>query len=171
MKNVIILTAIILCLGHTLKAQYSVDRYKYNHQEYDYRADDKYVPAIAGIASYLIPGLGHVYCNESERGFKFMAAYGGAVLVAIIGGVTFIYNHDLRNNDNPTGEIILAAGCLSAWGIQIWSCIDAVRVSKINNLALRDRKTHGYSIRIQPYLRNNANIGFSTGLSLCFQVE
>lgn len=171
MRNGIIIVLIIFCFGQTLKSQYSVDRYKYDYHDYVNNPNDKYVPTVAGFASYIIPGLGHIYCNEPERGYKFMTAFGGAILVAVVGGVTSIYQHDLKHNNNPAGDIILITGCLSGLGIQIWSCIDAVRVSKINNLAFRDKKTTGYNIKLQPYLRSNSNVGFDTGLTLCFQIE
>ena len=154
-----------------VSAQYSVYKYKYDHHEYVYDSDDKYVPAIAGVASYILPGLGHIYCNEPARGYKFMIAYGGAILVTVVGGVTSIYNHDLKKNDNSIGDVILIAGALSGWGIQIWSCIDAVRVSKINNLAFRDRNMTSFNLKLLPYFNRSYNGGLDKGLTLCLQLK
>ena len=165
------LILLISCSLQNISAQYSVDKLKYDYQDYVYNPDDKYNPVLAGFASYIIPGLGHIYCNEPERGYKFMRAYGGAILVTVAGGITKIYNDDLRKNNNPIGDVILIAGALSAWGIQIWSSIDAVKISKINNLALRDKKTTSLNLKLSPYFNQSYNGGLDKGLTICLQFK
>ena len=100
-----------------------------------------------------------------------MRAYGGAILVTVVGGVTKIYNDDLRKTDNPIGDVLLIAGVLSATGIQVWSCIDAVRVPKINNLALRDKKETSLNLKLSPYFEQNYNEGIDNGLKLSLQLK
>ena len=100
-----------------------------------------------------------------------MRAYGGAILFTVVGGVIKIYNDDLRKTDNPIGNVILIVGVLSATGIQVWSCIDAVRVSKINNLALRDKKETSLNLKLSPYFEQNYNEGIDKGLKLSLQLK
>ena len=171
MRKLTFIILLIFCSMRILSAQYSVDKNKYDYHEYVYDSDDKYVPALAGVASYILPGLGHIYCNEPARGYKFMAAYGGAILVTVVGGVTSIYSHDLRKNNNSFGDVILIAGAVSGFGIQIWSCIDAVKVSKVNNMALRDKKKTSFNLKLTPYFNQSYNGGFDKGLTLCLQLN
>ena len=42
--------------------QYNIDKEKYNFRTYQYQQNDKYNPIIAGVSSYIIPGLGQMYC-------------------------------------------------------------------------------------------------------------
>ncbi len=168
-----ILTILVLLICSSIQivfAQYSADKFKYDRHDYVYNPDDKYVPVLAGVASYIIPGLGHIYSNEPARGYKFMRAYGGAILVTVVGGVTKMHT-DLRKTDNPIGNVILIAGVLSATGIQVWSCIDAVRVSKINNLALRDKKKTSLNLKLSPYFDQNYYGGIDKGLTLSLQLK
>ncbi|MGZ5242556.1 MAG: hypothetical protein ACXWDO_07625 [Bacteroidia bacterium] len=140
-----ILVFIFIFSAISALGQYSDDKKLYDHKSYKYLTSDKYHPAMAGVASYVLPGLGQIYCNETSRGFRFMSGFGGAILVGMTGGVMQIYN-DLNGQKNYTGGIILVTGSLTAAGIQIWSTVDAVRVAKVNNLSLRDKSTHSLII-------------------------
>lgn len=166
-KNILFIL-ILLLLNVSLKAQYADNKLKYNSQSYSYSPDDRYHPAIAGVASYVLPGLGQIYCNETKRGFNFMAGYGGAILVVMTGGLIQSY-HNMTGKNNSTGTILFASGAITAYGIQIWSCIDAVHVSKVNNMALREKKTTGYLFKLSPCFTtlydSKINFGLTGGIT------
>ena len=73
--------------------------------------------------------------------------------------------------DFEVGEVLLIIGALSGCTIQIWSIIDAVKVSKVNNMALRDKKKTSFNLKLTPYFNQSYNGGFDKGLTLCLQLN
>jgi hypothetical protein len=83
-------------------------------------ADDKKDPAIAGIASFLIPGAGQWYAGDSERG---LTIFGGAVALGI-GGIVAA-----QEDDEGLATVLLLANL----GLRIWAVPDAIEVAKEYN--------------------------------------
>jgi hypothetical protein len=157
MKSLGIMALIVLLLSLSVQvhAQYARDKDKYNTRQYSYRKGDPYHPLLAGLASYVVPGLGQLVCNETNRGLRFMGAWSGSLLVATTGVAMFANNPSSRTGD--AGVAIMIAGALSAYGIQIWSVVDAVKVAKINNMAWREKSKHtGTIMQLMPYVESSA---------------
>jgi hypothetical protein len=136
-KLILMLGVILLCV--TVNAQYSKNKKLYNHHDYVYQPSDPVPPAIAGLSSLFVPGMGQLISDETIRGLAFMSAY-AVVFSAYIIDYSESFN---RVNARGNNYILLAAGC-----INVLSIIDAVRVTKVNNMAYRDK---GTSLRMQPY--------------------
>jgi len=163
MKKIIFTILCLFALASTVDAQYKINKTKYDYQEYVFQPGDKYVVGLAGVASFVIPGLGQIVCNEVIRGIGFFAGYCAGWGLFINGYGTFWYSGE-------AGGTLL--GLAIAIGMDICSTVDAVRVAKVNNLAFRDKNNLAYNFSISPYI-DPAAIPISgkpiTGLSLSFK--
>jgi len=87
-------------------------------------------PAIAGVLSGLLPGLGQFYCRQWAKGGGFLI---GAIVVDAVFGLSaellrLLPSFGLGTQpENPTGFLI---GSLLFLGLAIWSIVDAVRTAK-----------------------------------------
>jgi len=135
-------------------SQYKIDKEKYDFRDYKYQQNDKYNPIIAGVSSYIIPGLGQMYCNENKRGNSFLAGYTGGILLMMTGFIIDLPNMMSENNKFSLGEGLLIGGAVTTVGVQIWSTVDAVRVAKVKNMANRDEKDLGMSLLLKPNIIN-----------------
>lgn len=154
MKKIIFL-AIVICFAATIDsdAQYSINKKKYDYRSYTKEAGDPYNPTAAGIVSFQLPGLGHIIYNEVNRGFGFLAGYAGSWLIIGIGFVTFnIYDNssDFSIGLGDPGVGLMLVGLSSMILVQIWSITDAIRMTKVNNLAWRDKNPGSSSFMIAP---------------------
>lgn len=137
---------ILFCISNIqviAQSPYKEFKKKFDHRTYSYLAPDKYNPVLAGVASYIIPGVGHFYCNENKRGTAFLSGYVGGILVMASGVVTASFSND-------AGEVLLVGGALCTVGLQIWSSVDAVRVAKVKNLEYRARPMPSVSFFLKP---------------------
>jgi len=131
-------------------AQYEIEKEKYNFKDYTYQETDKYHPAIAGVASYVVPGLGQIYCNENKRGLNFLTGYAGGILVMMTGMIIDLPNMMRCNEEFTFGKGIILGGALLSVSVQIWSTVDAVRMAKVKNMAYRSNDKIGMSILLKP---------------------
>ena len=89
----------------------------YDTSEYQYAPNDRYGPALAGIASIIIPGLGQCISDEIGRGLCFFGA-------EVVGTVLFItamrnpsvYDHPIGSTGKD-GASALALGALAGMAI------------------------------------------------------
>ncbi len=85
-------------------------------------------PAIAGLLSLIVPGLGQIYAGKGDRG--------AAILVTgiIVGTLALIwqtlyaaYTSNLMTYPYPLYRISLAAYAMVFW---IWQVVDAYRIAE-----------------------------------------
>jgi TM2 domain-containing membrane protein YozV len=159
MKKTIFLAIILITFLSTAYAQrYSINKLQYDYHQYVPEFGDPYNPAISGIYSLIIPGLGQMYCGEAERGLAFFGGYTGCAILFEIGASQIFSNIDDYGNSNNYGNSRSGAGTmlLGLGGmaiIEIWSIVDAVHVAKVNNMYIRDlRRTSGIKFEISPYV-------------------
>ena len=151
----------------TEKMKYKDYRPLYNHRDYSRQAGDAYSPALAGVASFFIPGLGQCICDEWGRGLAF---FGADLLVSF---VTLSAVQQASHSPNiPTFVFALGMSAFSLTA-DIVTIVDAVRVAKIKNMYYRDIKglksTVSYGITpYVSYLELPGNSSPAFGLS--FQV-
>lgn len=166
MKKIVGVFIIVCAFVLTTKAQYTPnDDY---HQEKRY-IQDPYNPALAGICSYLLPGMGQIYLNETKRGIYFLTGYFGSY-AAMGTGVYLIYANAGKYGRTPkvnTQAIsLIIVGSIGAIGIWAWSIIDAVQLANIKNLVYRN--TGKITFNLEPTFINitdNSGQSFSsTGL-------
>ena len=159
MKNLLLITFFLTLLCAPLFGQYSVNKLNYNAHDYSHQPGDRYDPTIAGIASFLLPGLGQVVAGETGRGLLFFAGYIASTAITLGSitreSVTVLGSGNSSNVEFGSGTYI---GLFASLGIWVWSITDAVKVAKVNNLAYRDRNKVGlHSFR--PTLIQNPNNG------------
>lgn len=165
---------------------YTADRYEvryrdinsiYNPRSYRENIDDPYTPAVSGIASFFIPGLGQCIDGEWGRGLGIFAAnIGFNVLEAA--EISFLFHSAARGSsyykqyqqsslsaDAAVGASLCAAILtVSAHCVfNIWNICDAVNIAKVKNMYYQD-------LRMAPQLSFTPSTGSglqpTAGLSL-----
>jgi len=161
----ILLFIVLIAATQNANAQYSIDKEKYDFRDYEFRESDRYNPTIATVAALVVPGLGHFYCKENQRGLRIIGIFGGGMVVTMSGLVVEVLtNMDGSRKGFTVGQGLIAAGLLTSVGVYVWSPIDAARVAKVKNLALRDKQGTSFTIGLAP---QNINPTSQTiGLSL-----
>ena len=133
--------------------KYKELKHLYNYKEYSPALVDRYSPAWSGVASFFIPGLGQMICNEVGRGFAFL---GGAVGGSILAPVVMFYGATVTTS----GQIVeLAPGSVIAGlaisagvaALDIIAIIDGVRVAKVKNMYEQDlKKAYSFEMNVSP---------------------
>ena len=137
----------------TVGMKYKQLKNLYNYKEYSPALADRYSPAWSGVASFFIPGLGQMICNEVGRGFAFLGgAVGGSILAPLViaSGATV----------NSYGEVVDVAPGAAIAGLAIYagvaaldviSIIDGVRVAKVKNMYEQDlKKAYSFEMNVYP---------------------
>jgi hypothetical protein len=151
MKKAILLLLSVILINLSVDAQYKIKKHKYDYHTYNYQDGDRYRLPVAGLSSFLIPGLGQAISGEPLRGFAFFGSFLGCITVLFIG-----------EGQGNKGVVLGTLGGLGCSIVPIWSAIDAVRVAKVNNLALRDKTKPLTTIQFQPFI--NTNFHYQTQL-------
>ena len=192
MKKFLFLIAALSLWTWTLSAQivpgiqYSDLKYIYNEKDYKGNSDDAYSPALAGIGSFFIPGLGQFCCGEKGRGLGLFAgslAIDGAMFFS---GAQLVYYFNRDENGlvklDEDGQLFTDPKEAERWSTYfggfmivgivygVICCIDAVKVAKVRNLYLRDLKgITSTGIELYPSLdivQGSAGAEAVTGLTL-----
>jgi hypothetical protein len=169
MKKISMILICILLISKVASAQYKINKNKYNYRSYTYQGGDPYNPSVAGLTSFLIPGLGQMISGESGRGAAFLGGFAGGAIM-IVAGVN-LSNTYTESDPGNEGSIVIVAGLvtvglISMIGVDIWAVTDAIRVAKVNNLAFRDKNKTGYNLEVIPYVGSLRTENLPIGLSL-----
>ena len=148
MKKFILIIIGVFLISTCAISQYSVNKTKYDYRTYFHQVGDPYNPAVAGITSYLIPGLGQILSGETGRGLAFLGGYVVCSTLYLAGTLSIYF----KNGPTESGLGLIAGGALVLLSFQIWTIVDAIRVAKVNNLAFRDKNKSSCLIKVQPYI-------------------
>jgi TM2 domain-containing membrane protein YozV len=175
MKKVILSIILITVAVSATQAQtYSQNKLKYDYHQYVKQYGDPYDPALSGVCSFLIPGLGQMLANETGRGFAFMGASAGCGFLTLLGYGTFI-SSALNGNGSGVGggAGIMLLGMAGMLTVNIWSIVDAVHVAQVNNLYIRDlQKKSELKFELEPYVaRININNQITTPVGMTMRVR
>lgn len=115
----------------------------YKASDYVRQPGDEYSPAVGGLCSWIVPGLGQVLCGEVGRGVGFFCgAVGASVLMGVGLGV-----------GDLTGAILSLAGSAALLAIDISAIVDGVKVAKVKNMYMQDlRRKSSLDIKLSPYV-------------------
>lgn len=153
----------------------------YDSKRYIRQVGDPYNPLVAGIASYFVPGLGQIICDEPTRGLTFLGGSLGCGVLFAVGYSEFvqsIFDQGDSYEMDPTrlrgsGKMLL--GLVGGAVVNIWSIVDAVKVAKVNNMHFQDlnRRSSGIDLEINPYaqplaLGNRLEVPIGLSLRLSF---
>ena len=134
----------------------------YNYQDYTPMAYDRYSPGWLGFASFAVPGLGQMICDEVGRGFAWFGASAGCAMISGIGlglrgeGLTTYHDDygDTRVDENTgaivVGRVLTCIGGLASLAVEIAAIVDAVRVAKVKNMYDQDMRNN-YSLDVNIY--------------------
>ena len=133
----------------------------YDFRHYTRSVYDNYSPAGSGIASFFIPGLGQMLCDEWGRGFAWWGGSVGCYLVTCVAALS----------DAPMLMLMSAAGLLV---VDIAAIVDGVRVAKVKNMYLNDLRAAGYAFDVDlypsvNYVKTNTGVQPTAGLTLAFK--
>jgi len=160
MKKLILISISLILLSTHSFSQYRINKFNYDYHSYYYRIGDPYNPTVAGVASFLIPGLGQMVSGESVRGLTFFGADLGCWIIYAIGYSASAI--DIANGGTgAAGAGQMLIGLLGSVVVDIWSTVDAVHVAKVNNLAFRDKYMSSLNYKIMPYFGNKASIAYN----------
>ena len=165
MNKLILITLGVFFISTSGISQYKLNKTKYDYKTYLHQVGDPYNPTVAGLASFFIPGLGQMLSGEIGRGLVYLGGYIVCSTIFLAGSFNMlIYN----GGPTESGLRFLAVGGLMLLSYQIWTIVDAIRVSKVNNLAFRDKNISSYLIKVHPYfgfINYYSNIKSVAGLS------
>jgi len=181
MIKTLFLFILFLALGLNANAQrYSTNKLSNDYHQYIPEYDDPYNPAISGVCSFLIPGLGQMYSGEYGRGFAFLGGYTCCTIIAGVGMAQF-FNSSMNsfNSDSgyPTrsnagvGTFLVGIGGMAV--VSIWSIVDAVKVAKVNDMYLRNfRRTSSVKLELSPYVEQlSINNQITTPVGMTMKVN
>jgi hypothetical protein len=129
----------------------------YDYRFYTPKFDDPYNPAVCGLASFFIPGLGQMIAGEPGRGFEFWGGSMGCLFIASGGMLIFPMELMVTEEFPIVTSSIIMLSLLGYTSISILSILDATKVAKVNNMYLQDFR-HKYkiddieSMRLTPYV-------------------
>ncbi len=156
-------------------SQYPELKQIYNYKDYKFQQGDRYNPVFAGIFSYFLPGVGHFYVRETKRGFAFLGGYVATSGIMLSGMLVSVTQTDrtfvINNQELRLSQAALFAGVLSLATIYTWSIIDAIRVSKVKNLAIRAKEKEMSYIFLKPKLfltQNQGKNNLQVGVNITF---
>lgn len=104
----------------------------YKASDYEPQPGDKYSPALGGVLSWIIPGLGQMVNGEVGRGFKY---FGSTIACSVVMGAGFGMGYA---GMPVAGSIVAAAGAVALLAVDIAAIVDGVNVAKIKNMYSRD---------------------------------
>jgi hypothetical protein len=168
----------------------------YNPAFYVGRAGDPYIPALSGLSSFFLPGLGQCIDGEWGRGLGIFAANVGFGCLeflemsalfysAAASGSDYYYsaygNYPVRYSGYSGYEDAMAiSGCLltvtalTQFVFNIWNICDAVNIAKVKNMYYQDM--HGgfgaVDMHIEPHLALAPSVtGFQPAAGLSLKVS
>lgn len=139
----------------------------YDPKAYIHQPGDRYIPAVGGLCSWVIPGLGQMICGEVGRGFGYLGgAIGCSVAMGVGSALMASGAYDYMDSDGEygggkevTGTILLLAGTAALLTVDICAIVDGVRVAKIKNMYEQDmrRMSSMLDVKLQPYVSTVSN--------------
>jgi hypothetical protein len=107
---------------------------------------------------FWFPDWGKLWPGKPVEGFCFFGDFILSYSIALSSAID-MRNQPIEDRKIGAGAYIGLAGSLVTW---IWSITDAVKVTKVNNLAYRDKNKVGLN-NFSPVLIQNPNNGQLTG--------
>ncbi len=173
MKKLILLSVLFLGLASsTVSAQtYSTNKFKFDSRMYIPQFGDPYNPALSGVCSFIMPGLGQMISGEVGRGLGFLGGSAACGLVGFVGyGIVVTNAYNGNSSAAEAGLSLMLVGFTAMAVVDIWAIVDAVNVAKVNNMYIQSlRKASSINFELAPYISQisvNNKIETPVGLSL-----
>lgn len=138
----------------------------YDHKDYVATMADEYSPVWSGVASFVLPGLGQIVCDEVGRGIAWLCGYVGCAIVAGIG-------YGLTGYGSESGAITTGVAATGMAAVNVLSIVDAIRVAKKKNMYEQDlRKVFTCDVDLYPsvnYVQTMHGVQPTAGLTLAMR--
>ena len=128
-------------------------------------------PAVSGVASFFIPGLGQIICGEAGRGLGYLGGHLGGMLLAraITGAGTDEYGY--ISTGAALTSLIIYAGVIA---LDICAIVDGVRVAKVKNMYMSDLRASGYAFDVDlypsiNYVKTSTGVQPTAGMTLALR--
>jgi len=158
MKKKLLFSLLLLATIANVSAQrYSINKQNYDSRLYTPHYGDVYNPALSGVCSFLIPGLGQMISGEVGRGLGFLGGYTGCGVVYVVGFAQYyssLFDYNVKySNGRNSGVRTMLIGAGGMLAVSVWSIVDAVKVAKVNNMYIQDRRNKSaVSLQFAPYI-------------------
>ncbi len=111
MKKFVFLILGVLVICNTSNAQYRIEKKQFDYRSYTPQVGDLYNPAVAGLSSLLVPGLGQMLSGETGRGLAFLAGSTGCWTVCCIGAIRLLsVSYAGVGPDDAAGAVAVVGG-------------------------------------------------------------
>lgn len=140
--------------------KYDELKHIYNYREWTAARGNNHSPALMGVCSFFIPGLGQMISGEAVRGLGWL---GSAIGCSVVGSVLAYYT------DEP---IFLLIGSVATLTVEISAIVDACRVAKVRNMYENDLMRANYALELHPsvdYIRLSDRIQPVAGVTLALK--
>ena len=154
-------------------------KHLYDYREYDSRYGDRWNPALMGVCSWIIPGLGQLIAGEVGRGFAWLGGSVGCYVLMGIGtglaASSYVYDANgeyYESSSAGAGTALIVASVLGLIAVDICAIVDACRVAKVKNMYNEDLYRHKYSFDLHPsvnYIRSAKGMQPAAGLTFAMK--
>lgn len=160
---------------------YKLNKEVYDHRLYIPQFGDPNNPTVSGLCSFFIPGLGQMISGETGRGIAFLGssiALSTLTFVGLYNSTEEVMTHNefgtfIESKAKP-GVVALSLTALAATlAVDIWAIVDAVKVAKVNNMYIQDRRKEMSSVKLEmnPFIDSKNYLGENnTSAGLTFKV-
>lgn len=143
----------------------------YSYKEYIPSDADRYRPALSGVASFFIPGLGQMLCGEFGRGFSWLgASFGCSTVAGVATGLAVASESDGMAIGGAIVGLVASVGALA---IDVCAIVDGVRVAKVKNMYEQDlRKVYAFDVNLYPsvnYVQTANGVQSAAGFTLAMR--
>lgn len=149
----------------------------YDYADWSSGMPERYNPALMGVCSWLIPGLGQMISGEVGRGFAWLGGTIGCYVLMGIGttvtvGAYSMYDGGYNEGMAIVGSLMMVASYLGLLTVDICAIVDACRVAKVRNMYEQDLKRLNYSLNLYPsvdYINMAGAVQPTAGLTLAMR--
>ena len=149
----------------------------YNYSDWYSGMPERYNPALMGVSSWFIPGLGQMISGEVGRGLAWLGGTAGcyallSIGVAVNAGAYSMYDGGYDEDMATIGALIIAASYLGLLTVDICAIVDACRVAKVKNMYEHDLRRVNYSLNLYPsvdYVKMANGVQPTAGLTLAMR--
>ena len=149
----------------------------YDYADWSSGMPERYNPALMGVCSWLIPGLGQMISGEVGRGFAWLGGTIGCYVLmgigtAVTAGAYSMYDGGYNEGMATVGSLMMVASYLGLLTVDICAIVDACRVAKVRNMYEQDLKRLNYSLNLYPsvdYINMAGAVQPTAGLTLAMR--
>lgn len=157
--------------GIELGMKYKELKNIYNPKMYTPAHTDRYNPSLAGLTSFIFPGVGQMSCGETGRGWKILGSYLGCQIIGAALMLTSESQEMINGKSSDGLYLVGSAFSVCGFALNIWSIVDAVKVAKVRNMYDQDLKKiyHKVDIALQPsvsYINTGSKVTPTAGMTL-----